>query len=74
MESPLKNDSKALEQIEPISAEQSASINSQNASWCYQFQLLAQRNFLNLTRLPQTSYVKLIVTVLTALFCIVLFY
>lgn len=43
------------------------------SSWCYQFSLLAQRNFVNIMRLPQTSYVKLIVTILTALFCIVLF-
>ena len=46
----------------------------QQASWCYQFQLLANRNFLNMMRLPQTSYVKLLVTVLTSLFCVVLFY
>lgn len=47
---------------------------SQSASsWCYQFGLLARRNFLNLLRLPQTSYVKLIVTLLTAGFCIILF-
>ena len=26
--------------------------NKQTSSWCYQFQLLAKRNFLNLTRLP----------------------
>jgi len=45
-----------------------------DASWCYQFDLLARRNFLNLMRLPQTSYVKLIVTLLTAAFCIILFY
>lgn len=32
------------------------------------------RNFLNITRLPQTSYVKLIVTCLTAVFCIILFF
>lgn len=44
------------------------------AGWCYQFRLLAMRNFLNITRLPQTSYVKLIVTCLTAVFCIILFF
>lgn len=42
--------------------------------WFYQFGLLSKRNFLNTLRLPQTSYVKLFVTVFTALFCIVLFY
>ena len=46
----------------------------QQASWCFQFKLLAQRNFKNMIRLPQTSYVKLIVTVITSLFCVVLFY
>jgi ABC-type multidrug transport system permease subunit len=34
---------------------------------------LIKRNFLNTVRLPQTSYVKLIVTVVTALFTIILF-
>ena len=43
-------------------------------SFCYQFGLLASRNFLNLIRLPQTSYVKLITTVLTACFAILLFF
>lgn len=40
----------------------------------YQFKLLAKRNFLNTLRLPQTSYVKVLVTVITALFAILLFY
>lgn len=44
------------------------------ASWFYQFGLLARRNFLNIIRLPNTSYVKVIVTVITAILCIVLFY
>lgn len=35
---------------------------------------MAERNFLNMIRLPQTSWVKLMVTVLTSLFCVVLFY
>jgi hypothetical protein len=43
-------------------------------SFFYQFGLLSQRNFLNLLRLPQTSYVKLLTTCLTALFAILLFY
>ena len=47
---------------------------SADASWMYQFSLLSQRNFLNIIRLPQTSWVKLIVTCLTAAFCVVLFY
>ena len=60
--------------IHGISEEMSLAISSQAAGWCYQFNLLAKRNFLNLVRLPQTSYVKFIVTVLTAAFCIILFY
>lgn len=40
----------------------------------YQFGLLCQRNFLNLLRLPQTSYVKLLTTCLTAVFAILLFF
>lgn len=35
--------------------------------------LLLKRNFLNTARLPQTSYVKLIVTIITAVFAIILF-
>lgn len=42
-------------------------------SWIYQFGLLLKRNFLNIIRLPQTSYVKLIVTIITAIFTIILF-
>lgn len=36
--------------------------------WSYQFKLLATRNFLNVIRLPQTSYVKLTTTCVTATF------
>lgn len=36
--------------------------------WTYQFRLLATRNFLNVIRLPQTSYVKLTTTCVTATF------
>ena len=43
-------------------------------SFCYQFGLLCRRNFLNLLRLPQTSYVKLLTTCLTAIFAILLFF
>jgi ABC-type multidrug transport system permease subunit len=44
------------------------------APWGYQFNLLAKRNFLNLVRLPQTSYVKLITTIVTAIFAALLFW
>lgn len=37
-------------------------------SWGYQWRLLATRNFLNVVRLPQTSYVKLTTTIVTASF------
>jgi len=36
--------------------------------WFYQYKLLATRNFLNVVRLPQTSYVKLTTTCVTATF------
>jgi ABC-type multidrug transport system ATPase subunit/ABC-type multidrug transport system permease subunit len=36
--------------------------------WCYQYKLLATRNFLNVVRLPQTSYVKLTTTCVTSSF------
>ena len=69
--SDLKNDSKgAFQGMEPILA---SDVNSNLAPWCFQLQLLLRRNFLNTARLPQTSYVKLIVTIITAIFCIILF-
>ena len=39
----------------------------------YQFSLLCKRNLLNIIRLPETSYVKVLVLVVTAVFCILLF-
>lgn len=48
-------------------------IYQEQVSWFYQLGLLLRRNFLNTVRLPQTSYVKLIVTIITALFTIILF-
>lgn len=42
--------------------------------FCYQWKLLAQRNFANIIRLPQTSYVKMITTILTASFASLLFW
>lgn len=47
---------------------------SVQTGFCYQFGLLCRRNFLNLLRLPQTSYVKLLTTCLTAVFAILLFF
>jgi ABC-type multidrug transport system ATPase subunit len=40
----------------------------------FQFKLLARRNFLNMIRLPQTSYVKAMTTIATALFACLLFW
>lgn len=72
--SALRNDPNSTEKsVRPISKEEQDRMTRSNSSWCYQFTLLAQRNFINIMRLPQTSYVKLIVTILTALFCVVLF-
>jgi hypothetical protein len=51
-----------------------ADMSGSMASWTYQFGLLAKRNALNIIRLPNTSYVKLIVTIITAILCIILFY
>ena len=48
-------------------------ISNQQVAWFYQLGLLMKRNFLNTLRLPQTSYVKLIVTIITAAFTIILF-
>jgi len=45
-----------------------------STSFFYQFGLLCRRNFLNLLRLPQTSYVKVLTTVVTAVFAILLFF
>lgn len=44
------------------------------ASWCTQFWLLADRNVKNNLRLPQTSVVKAFVTIVTAIFAIILYW
>jgi len=56
--------------LQPI---KDSDIVGSDASWFYQFGLLANRNFTNIMRLPQTSYVKLVVIILTAGFCTLLF-
>lgn len=58
--------------VKPIQADSNE--GGVKTSFFYQFGLLAGRNFLNLVRLPQTSYVKLMTTVLTACFAILLFF
>lgn len=50
----------------PITGEEES--NSAVTPWCYQYKLLATRNFLNVVRLPQTSYVKFLTTCVTASF------
>ena len=42
--------------------------------WCFQWKLLARRNFNNIIRLPQTSYMKLLTTVCTGIFISILFW
>jgi len=69
--SALKNDIKAIHpEVKPIA---SSDVQQNEVSWWYQLGLLLRRNFLNTVRLPQTSYVKLIVTIITAIFTIILF-
>jgi len=69
--SALKNDIKAIHpEVKPIA---SSDVQQNEVSWWYQLGLLLRRNFLNTIRLPQTSYVKLIVTIITAIFTIILF-
>ena len=51
----------------------SQDIYSRQVSWFYQLVLLIRRNFMNIIRLPQTSYVKVLVTIVTAAFTIILF-
>lgn len=65
------------EQIAPGCSELDCGADSDGSvqtGFCYQFGLLCRRNFLNLLRLPQTSYVKLLTTCLTAVFAILLFF
>lgn len=53
-QSPLRNDpnSQSNNQVRPISHEEQARMTKSTSSWCYQFSLLAHRNFVNLMRLP----------------------
>ena len=69
--SELKNDPD--EMYPGLQALTDADLVQSDASWFYQFGLLCSRNFTNIMRLPMTSYVKLIVTVMTAGFCVLLF-
>lgn len=67
MQSELKNDPNDYDpQCIPLTGEEEAI--EVVTPWCYQWKLLATRNFLNVIRLPQTSYVKLTTTCVTALF------
>jgi hypothetical protein len=66
-QSELKNDPNDYDpQCIPLTGEEEAI--EVVTPWCYQWKLLATRNFLNVIRLPQTSYVKLTTTCVTALF------
>lgn len=55
----------------PIENDRESSVTT---GFCFQFKLLAARNFANIIRLPQTSYVKVLTTILTALFASLLFW
>lgn len=69
--SELKNDYAYISpEVTPLT---DADRDDGQVAWLYQLGLLIRRNFLNLIRLPQTSYVKLIVTIVTACFTIILF-
>ena len=57
-------------QVTPVTDEDRA---ASQVGWFYQLGLLVKRNFLNILRLPQTSYVKIVVTIITAIFTIILF-
>lgn len=71
-QSSLKNDDRQVHpDCKPLSSD---SIALSQTPWFYQFNLLAKRNFMNILRLPQTSYVKLITTVVTAGFAALLFW
>jgi hypothetical protein len=69
--SSLKNDPKA--RFPGIQAIEASDIHQNQIGWWHQLGLLLKRNFLNTIRLPQTSYIKLIVTIITAIFTIILF-
>lgn len=56
--------------VEALSADKATAM----APWCFQFKLLTSRNFQNLIRLPQTSVVKVVVTIVVALFAIILYW
>lgn len=71
-ESNLVNDHKAIHpEIQEIGNSQEGEYYT---GFFYQWKLLANRNFMNLIRLPQTSYVKLLTTCLTAAFASLLFW
>jgi len=68
----MKNDA---DQIDPLVTELGVdSAVTRMASWCLQYALLCERGFKNVVRLPQTSYVKLLVTVVTAAFVMILYW
>lgn len=60
--------------VDPSATELDANMATRMASWCLQFYLLADRNLKNVLRLPQTSYIKLMVTTITAAFCMILYW
>ena len=56
-----------------ITKEEQERFSKSASSWCYQFQMLGHRNFLNMMRLPQATQMKFLVMFMTAAFTIILF-
>lgn len=66
-------DSKTNTMVRRISKEEQERFAKQASSWCYQFTMLANRNFLNMFRLPESSQMKFAVMFLAAGFTCTLF-
>lgn len=62
------------DEVDPSATELDSNMATRMAPWCLQLGLLSERNFKNIIRLPQTSYVKLAVTMVTALFAMILYW
>lgn len=70
--SPLKNNCDYIcSDVKPLSE---GDMSGALQSWGYQFGLIAKRNLLNQYRLPNTSYIKIIVTIAQALLVILLYH
>lgn len=59
--------------VRRITKEEQERFAKSASTWCYQFTMLAKRNFLNMNRLPESSQMKFIVMFMTSAFVILLF-